>query len=63
MAGACDAAKVAVWWRGEDGGWVVAHSCDDWDEAYGWAMASAVYDPTLVGLTDSSFPVPGYVVY
>lgn len=55
--------KVAVWWR-EDGKWVKAHVADSWKEAHDWAMAAAVYDPTLVGLTQGSqFDMPGYVVY
>lgn len=55
--------KVAVWWR-ENGKWVKAHETDDWDRAYAWAMAAAVYDETLVGCTQGDqFDTPGYVVY
>ena len=55
--------KVAVWWI-ENGQWVKAHVADTWEEAHDWAMAAAVYDPTLVGLTQGEqFDMPGYVVY
>lgn len=58
-----DEGKVAVWWL--DGGkWVKAHVTDSWQKAHDWAVAAAVYDETLVGVTNGSqFDMPGYVVY
>lgn len=53
----------AVWWR-DEGNWVKAYITNSMDDAYNWAMAAAVYDPTLVGVAGlPKFDTPGYAVY